>query len=969
MYTKGRLVLYGLFILVFVAFAQAQSCVPPPQGITHWWPADGTTEDVIAGNNGTLQNGATFGQGFVGNAFLFDGIDDFVDVQNTTVNTPQLAYETWAYASSFGGSWNDIVVVDQALGGARNIIVQAWDQRAVVYGSPLQSATMLNPNQWYHFAYTHDGVTGNLYINGSLETTAPFPLGIPGTYVTIGVWSGFPEWWSGFVDELAFYNRALSAAEIQNIYRAGRAGKCLTLSIGTSSLPSSVIGQFYSHEFLAVRGTLLYIWSLVNGAIPQGMNLHANGILNGTPTAAGNYTFTVRVTDANNSRAEKTFTLQVYATLPPPRLTILKTGTVAVPGRILEYFIAVTNDGDFPVHDVVVDEYLDRALFNLTSTDPPATIIGNESHRLHIISWNVSVLAPSEIKILRYSARLNASLPIGINVTGGPAVVNMRLPSNRTGGGSWNPLPLPQNGHRIAWGGGWKCAVPFRHDHAAVDIEAPVGTSVSAVAPGEVFYAGEFGEVFGQGQWPYWLPLPCRQSLYGKTVILRHANNEYTFYAHLSEILVQRGQQVTATTQIGRSGVTGAGGCAAEQSPVGPHLHFGYFRGGIRGGDSVNPCESLKRVANPESCSCADGGDSDEHIQTTTRPIDPNEKEVIANRFVRSDQTLVYPIHFENIGNVSALDVFVTDVLDQNINVSTVRLLSPNGTFTPQTGVIRWSLFGVNLQPNATGVVMFSAMPYQGLPSGTVIRNNATIQFEIFENITTNTVENIIDDIQPSCVMHQLPNITTSLNFTISWSGTDAIGEIDTFTIFSAVDGGAFSPLISSTRETNMTFIGERGRTYQFLCIATDTAGNIEVQAPLSEATIQIAGPRLALLGVPRIGMTVNLSVSDPLYPGRKSVLAMSLGTMPGIPLGDGRVIPLNPDIIFLVSLQAPQWIGLRNNIMLLDSQGRGMAFWDIPRAQALINQTVFAAFIIVDHQQQPPIASISNAVSITMQQ
>ena len=48
-------------------------------------------------------------------------------------------------------------------------------------------------------------------------------------------------------------------------------------------------------------------------------------------------------------------------------------------------------------------------------------------------------------------------------------------------------------------------------------------------------------------------------------------------------------------------------------------------------------------------------------------PVDPNEKGVIAERFVRRDQRLVYPIHFENIGEIEALDVFVTDILDANL--------------------------------------------------------------------------------------------------------------------------------------------------------------------------------------------------------------------------------------------------------------------------------------------------------------
>src|SRR5207247_405927 len=54
----------------------------------------------------------------------------------------------------------------------------------------------------------------------------------------------------------------------------------------------------------------------------------------------------------------------------------------------------------------------------------------------------------------------------------------------------------------------------------------------------------------------------------------------------------------------------------------------------------------------------------DSNPKPATSPVDPNEKLVIAKRFIQSEQLLVYPIHFENVGDVEALDVFVTDVLD-----------------------------------------------------------------------------------------------------------------------------------------------------------------------------------------------------------------------------------------------------------------------------------------------------------------
>ena len=62
--------------------AVAQTCTPPPPNMVSWWPGDGDANDIKDGNNGTLQNGVTFATGMVDQAFLLDGIDDFVDVGN-----------------------------------------------------------------------------------------------------------------------------------------------------------------------------------------------------------------------------------------------------------------------------------------------------------------------------------------------------------------------------------------------------------------------------------------------------------------------------------------------------------------------------------------------------------------------------------------------------------------------------------------------------------------------------------------------------------------------------------------------------------------------------------------------------------------------------------------------------------------------------------------------------------------------
>jgi len=81
--------------------------------------------------------------------------------------------------------------------------------------------------------------------------------------------------------------------------------------ITTSGLPQGQQGESYSAAFTATGGTQPYSWSMTAGSLPAGITLNANGYLSGTPTAVGNSSFTVKVTDAANNSASGSFGIVV----------------------------------------------------------------------------------------------------------------------------------------------------------------------------------------------------------------------------------------------------------------------------------------------------------------------------------------------------------------------------------------------------------------------------------------------------------------------------------------------------------------------------------------------------------------------------------------------------------------------------------------------------------------------------------
>jgi len=86
----------------------------------------------------------------------------------------------------------------------------------------------------------------------------------------------------------------------------------------TPLLPPAIVGQPYSVSLSAAGGVPPYTWSVIPGALPQGLTLSATpgsatATISGTPAVSGPQTFTVSVTDANSTTVAQTFTMQIGA--------------------------------------------------------------------------------------------------------------------------------------------------------------------------------------------------------------------------------------------------------------------------------------------------------------------------------------------------------------------------------------------------------------------------------------------------------------------------------------------------------------------------------------------------------------------------------------------------------------------------------------------------------------------------------
>src|SRR5262245_49005065 len=86
----------------------------------------------------------------------------------------------------------------------------------------------------------------------------------------------------------------------------------ITIS-SSPQLPAGTLGILYSFTFTVTNGTAPFSWSVTSGALPGGLALSTVGVLSGTPTNAGNFNFTVQVSDSAGANTNHAFTLTVNA--------------------------------------------------------------------------------------------------------------------------------------------------------------------------------------------------------------------------------------------------------------------------------------------------------------------------------------------------------------------------------------------------------------------------------------------------------------------------------------------------------------------------------------------------------------------------------------------------------------------------------------------------------------------------------
>ncbi len=286
--------------------------------------------------------------------------------------------------------------------------------------------------------------------------------------------------------------------------------------------------------------------------------------------------------------------------------------------------------------------------------------------------------------------------------------------------------------------------------------------------------------------------------------------------------------------------------------------------------------------------------------------MDPNEKVGPPSYYLNEKQVMSYSIHFENVDTATAAAgmVRIVDTLDVNrFDLSTMNFESfgynnsvfegmqdGNSMFAvidlrPErpvylkmeafidtlSGHVEWVFESLDVNtlqltddpdggfllpnvnhPEGEGFVNFSIELKNDLSSGDVIENKAEIIFDSNEAIETDYWTNVFDDGLPSSQVETLTDTSFTETFMVDWTGDDAVSGINYYDIYvaSIVDIDTTLTIWRyHTSDNSAEFTGEFGEKYYFYSVATDNAGNAEIETGIFDTEVEVSNPCLTMAG------------------------------------------------------------------------------------------------------------------------
>ena len=206
------------------------------------WPLEKNATDFSGNNN----HGTVIGATLVGEGTSFDGVDDYVDVgdsSNWDIGTGNYSINMWVNPSQITANTNRLISSwDGGVGFGTYAITQFvftlqddgkifgnFGDGSTWYSGALETLTgVITTNQWSNIQFIFDATLIKIYANGVLQASVARPTLQSSQKIQIGGWAwdipngGTNRYFDGSIADVRIYHRALSLKEIQMLYNQGR---------------------------------------------------------------------------------------------------------------------------------------------------------------------------------------------------------------------------------------------------------------------------------------------------------------------------------------------------------------------------------------------------------------------------------------------------------------------------------------------------------------------------------------------------------------------------------------------------------------------------------------------------------------------------------------------------------------------------------------------------------------------------
>jgi uncharacterized protein (TIGR02145 family) len=267
--------LLTLTLLCFGLLAQAQ--IPsyvPTNGLVGWWPFNGNANDESGNNLNGVASNINYLAGPFNYFANFNGNNSIISIPNSQL------FSTDTFSISLRVNMNispfhNPIQFGEVNGPLRFSI--GWQTNQIYYapmtcsggwGTTANSASSaLNLNKWYHIVWVTQGTRTKFYLDGisiadinNAVATNCFNQRMS-FFLGGDIGGGAIEFYNGNMDELGYYNRALSAAEVQQLY----SGACAKPSF-TSQPQNKSVAQGQTTTFaVQVDSASSFQWQMDNG--------------------------------------------------------------------------------------------------------------------------------------------------------------------------------------------------------------------------------------------------------------------------------------------------------------------------------------------------------------------------------------------------------------------------------------------------------------------------------------------------------------------------------------------------------------------------------------------------------------------------------------------------------------------------------------------------------------------------------